>query len=200
MNIPVSSIILSGGRATRMHGVDKGWVLLQDKPLVQHVIDRLTPQVSEIIINANREIDQYQSLGYPVLQDERIASQMYAGPLAGMRLGLQHAQYDYLLTAPCDTPLLPMDLVQRLMAGLLHNNADIAVASSEGDAHPVICLCQQHALPSLDRYLANGGRKVSTWQKTLTYVEVDFSDYSSAFVNLNTMEALAALEMKLCHA
>ncbi|HSI37654.1 MAG TPA: molybdenum cofactor guanylyltransferase MobA [Methylotenera sp.] len=189
----ISSIILSGGRATRMGGVDKGLITFQQKPLVQHVIERLTSQVDEIIINANREIKQYQSLGYPVLQDE---TPDFIGPLAGFNLGLQHTKHEYLLTVPCDSPLLPLDLTQRLYSDLLNHNADIAVATSDGDAHPVFCLCKKSVLPSLTSYLQQGGRKVSAWQKSLNYIEVDFSDSSDAFHNLNTFEDLAALNLK----
>lgn len=193
----ISCIILSGGRATRMGGIDKGLVSLQQKPLVQHVIARLTPQADEILINANREIAQYQTFTYPVLQD---AQSNFIGPLAGFSLGLQHAKHDYLLTVPCDSPLLPHDLVQRLLKALITLNADIAVASSEGNAHPVFCLCKKNVLPSLTAYLKNGERRVSSWQKSLAYTEVDFSDCSEAFTNLNTFEDLAALELKLRHA
>jgi molybdopterin-guanine dinucleotide biosynthesis protein A len=199
----VSAIILSGGRATRMGGVDKGLVLLQQKPLIQHVIERLKPQVNEIFINANREIVQYQAFGYAVLQDEndKFIGE-YIGPLAGFSLGLQHAKHDYLLTVPCDSPLLPPDLAQRLMVGLLEHQADIAVASSEENTHPVFCLCKKIVLPSLRDYLQQGGRKVSAWQKNQKYVEVDFSDCiskdgSDAFTNLNTFEDLAALELNV---
>jgi molybdenum cofactor guanylyltransferase len=190
----ISSVILSGGRATRMNGADKGLMLLQQKPLIAHVIVRLKPQVDEIFINANREIAQYEAFGLPVLQDE---NEGFLGPLAGFSLGLQHAKHDYVLTVPCDSPLLPLDLAQRLMAALLEHRADIAVASSAGDTHPVFCLMKKSVLPSLIAYLEAGERKVSTWQKSQKYIEVDFSDCSDAFVNLNTFEDLAALETKL---
>ncbi len=193
----ISSIILSGGRATRMRGVDKGLVILQQKLLIQHVIEHLTPQIDEILINANREIAQYQTFGLPVFQDVHAD---FIGPLAGFSLGLQHAKHDYLLTVPCDSPLLPHDLAQRLLEALITQNADIAVASSEGNTHPVFCLCKKNVLPSLTAYLANGERRVSSWQKSLAYTEVDFSDCSDAFINLNTFEDLAALELKLRHA
>lgn len=192
----ISSIILSGGLATRMGGVDKGLVKLNNKPLVQHVIERLTNQTDEILINANREILQYQRFGYPVLQDETTD---FIGPLAGCSLGLQHAQYDYLLTVPCDSPLIPADLAERLLSALVNNNAEIAVASSEGDAHPVFSLCKKQVLPSLSSYIAQGGRKVSAWQKQQAYVEVDFSDQADAFTNLNTLQEVDALALKLRH-
>lgn len=197
----ISAIILSGGRATRMNHVDKGLVILKhkkslshEKPLIQHVIDRLVPQVEEILINANREIKHYQSFGYAVLPDE---VDSFLGPLAGFRLGLQQAKHDYLLSVPCDSPLLPQDLARRLMLALLEHKADIAVASSDGKAHPVFCLCKKNVLPSLTAYLQQGERRVSTWQKSQNYIEVDFSDRNDAFINLNTLEDLAALELKL---
>lgn len=190
----ISAIILSGGRATRMNGVDKGLVLLRQKPLIAHVIARLTPQVSEILINANREIAQYKTFCLPVLQDEQAD---FIGPLAGFSLGLKYCKHDYLLTVPCDSPLLPRDLAQRLMTSLLEHNAEIAVASSDGNTHPVFCLCKKSVLASLTDYIAQGERRVSAWQKSLNYIEVDFSDCSEAFVNLNTLEDLTALEAKL---
>jgi molybdenum cofactor guanylyltransferase len=192
--MPISAIILSGGRATRMNGADKGLVLLQQKPLIKHVIERLTPQADEILINANRELTQYQALGYPLLQDE---VEDFLGPLAGFSLGLQHAKHDYVLTVPCDSPLLPVDLAQRLMAELVEHKAEIAVATSEGSTHPVFCLCKKTVLPSLTAYLQQGERRVSAWQKSQQYIEVDFSDCNEAFTNLNTFEDLAALELKL---
>jgi molybdenum cofactor guanylyltransferase len=192
--MPISAIILSGGRATRMNGADKGLVLLQQKPLIKHVIERLTPQADEILINANRELTQYQALGYPLLQDE---VEDFLGPLAGFSLGLQHAKHDYVLTVPCDSPLLPVDLAQRLMAELVEHKAEIAVATSEGSTHPVFCLCKKTVLPSLTAYLQQDERRVSAWQKSQQYIEVDFSDCNEAFTNLNTFEDLAALELEL---
>lgn len=190
----IAGLIIAGGHATRMGGIDKGLALLQQKPLIEHVISRLASQVDEIFINANREITQYQGLGYRVLQDE---TSDFIGPLAGFNLGLKHAKYDYLLTVPCDSPLLPLDLTQRLLSNLIKHDADIAVATSDGDAHPVFCLCKKSVLPSLTNYLQQGGRKVSAWQKSLNYIEVDFTDNAEAFINLNTLEDLAALELQL---
>jgi molybdopterin-guanine dinucleotide biosynthesis protein A len=194
----ISAIILSGGRATRMNGADKGLVLLQNKPLVQHVIERLSPQVNEILINANREITTYQAFGYTVLQDE---TDDFLGPLAGFLLGLKHAKHDYVLTVPCDSPLLPRYLAERLYNSMAESQADIAVATSDGDTHPVFCLMKKNVLPSLQAFLENGERKVSAWQKSQQYIEVDFSDSAledgtSAFTNLNTFEELNRLELK----
>ena len=162
----ISGIILAGGRASRMNGVDKGLVLLQSKPLITHVIERLAPQVDEIFINANREILQYQAFGYPVLKDigqQDVTDEFlgtYIGPLAGFCLGLQHAKHEHVLTVPCDSPLLPLNLVERLLSGMDESPADIAVASSDGNAHPVFCLMKKNVLPSLIAFLEAGGRKV----------------------------------------
>lgn len=177
-----------------MGGLDKGLVLFQQKPLIAHVIARLTPQVDEIIINANRELETYQALGYQVLQDETTD---FAGPLAGMQLGLKYANKDYVLTVPCDSPLLPLDLVSRLQAALIEHHADIAIVSSDGNTHPVFCLCKKSVLPTLNNYLNYGGRKVSAWQQSLNHVYVDFSDCAEAFTNLNTQQDLTDFEAKL---
>ena len=190
----VSSIILAGGRATRMGGVDKGLVVLQQEALTAHVIARLKSQVDEIFISANREIETYKTFGYPVLQD---ANADFIGPLAGFFLGLQNAQYDYVLTVPCDSPSLPLDLAERLLSGMSASGADIAVASSDENSHPVFCLMKKSVLPSLLAYIERGERKVSAWQKSQQLVEVDFSDCSEAFTNLNTFDDLAAVELKL---
>jgi len=194
----ISSIILSGGRATRMNGANKGLVLFQNKPLIQHVIAHLTPQVDEILINANRKIVAFQALGYPVLPDE---TDDFLGPLAGFLLGLKHAKHEYVLTVPCDSPLLPLDLSERLYKAMAESHADIAVATSDGDTHPVFCIMKKSVLPSLQAFLENGERKVSAWQKSQKYIEVDFSDCAlqdgiSAFTNLNTFEELNRLELK----
>ncbi len=190
----ISAIILAGGKATRMGGQNKGLVKFQQQPLITHVIKRLKPQVDEIIINANRELESYQALGYPVLQD---AIPDFAGPLAGMQLGLKHARNDYVLTVPCDSPLLPEDLANRLQSALNKYDADIAITSCDGKLHPVFCLCKKSVLPSLNEYLSHGGRKVSEWQQSLHHIYVDFSDCADAFTNLNTQQDLNVFEEKL---
>lgn len=187
----ISGIIIAGGLATRMGGIDKGLVLFQQMPLVQHVINRLTSQVDEIIINANREVRQYATLGYSVIEDELTG---FIGPLAGFQLGLTHAKHDCVLTVPCDSPLLPLDLAERLRKNLLLQNADVAVAATDGIAHPIFSLCKKNVLPSLNSFIAQGGKKVSAWQKSQSYIEVDFSDSAAGFINLNTLDDLNALE------
>jgi molybdenum cofactor guanylyltransferase len=192
VNLGISCIILSGGQAKRMDGIDKGLARLDDKPLIGHVIDRIAPQVDELMINANRELAQYQTFNLPILKDE---NNHFIGPLAGFSLGLAHAKYDYVLIVPCDSPKLPLKLASQLQQALTQNNADIAVASSGGHAHPVICLMRKSVSQSLARFIALGERKVSQWQKSLNYIEVAFSN-DNEFVNVNTLVALTALKSK----
>jgi molybdenum cofactor guanylyltransferase len=189
-----SAIILSGGRSTRMNGEDKGLILFQSKPLIQHVISRLIPQTDEILISANREIQVYETFGYPVLQD---TNNCFLGPLAGFLLGLTHAKQDYVLTVPCDSPLLPLNLAQKLFDGMTETNSDIAIANSDGITHPVFCLMKKNLLPSLQIFMSKGERKVGAWQKSQRYCEVEFSNCGNAFVNLNSINELRELELTL---
>lgn len=187
----ISAVIMSGGRATRMGGIDKGLVNLHGKPLVQHVIERIQPQVDEIFINANRELPTYRSFGMPVFTDEQAD---FIGPLAGFYIGLSQAKHPYLLTVPCDSPQLPLNVVNRLYHALSALNVDIAVAASDGHAHPVISLSRTSTLPSLIAAIQAGERKVSAWQKSLQYAEVNFDDCADAFINLNTLQDVAHLD------
>jgi molybdopterin-guanine dinucleotide biosynthesis protein A len=190
----VTGIVLAGGLGRRMGGVDKGLVDFLGKPLIAHVVERLSPQVDEILINANRELDRYAALGYPVIEDD-IAG--FAGPLAGLHKGLRSAKHPFVLTVPCDSPLLPLNLVERLMQGLIQNDADLAVAKTGAQAHPVFCLCRKTLLKNLETYLLDGGRKIDTWYSALKVVEVPFDDDPLAFANVNTAEELRSLEKTL---
>lgn len=196
VNMSVTAIILAGGRASRMGGLDKGLIALNNRPLISYVIACLKPQIDAIIINANRELDTYKTFGYPVFVDE-VAD--FAGPLAGIQLGLQHAESEYLLTAPCDCPLLPANLCKKLQTALEENSADIAIATSHEKDHPVVCLCKTTLLDNLNNFLHQGGRKVSAWQKSHKHVYVDFSDVPAAFTNINTPEDLKLFESTVNH-
>jgi molybdopterin-guanine dinucleotide biosynthesis protein A len=187
----ITGIVLAGGLGRRMGGIDKGLVDFLGKPLIAHIIERLSPQVDEILINANRELDRYAALGYPVIQDD-IAG--FAGPLAGLHKGMSVARHPFVLTVPCDSPLLPLDLVDRLMQGLIKNDADLAVAKTGAQAHPVFCLCRKTLLKNLEAYLQSGGRKIDTWYGALKVAEVSFDDDLQAFANVNTAEELLSLE------
>ncbi|MHB1247276.1 MAG: molybdenum cofactor guanylyltransferase MobA [Sulfuriferula sp.] len=184
---PVSAIILAGGAGRRMGGQDKGWVKLHGLPLVAHVLAHIQPQVDEILISANRNLEDYRALGYVVVKD---AFDGFQGPLAGVLAGLNTARHDWVLTVPCDTPQLPADLVQRLVAPLLAGQAEIAIASAGGRTHPVIMMCARHLKDDLDQYLAEGGRAVHAWQSRHMTATIEFAD-AAAFVNLNQPEDLS---------
>jgi len=187
----VSGLILAGGQGRRMGGVDKGLQRLRGKPMAQWVMERLHPQVDEILVNANQNVTAYAALGCPVVSD---AVTGFAGPLAGLQAGLAHARHEFVVTAPCDSPFLPHDLVSRLRAALEGATADLAVAKTGTQPHPVFCLCRRGLLPHLTAYLAAGGRKIDAWYATLRVAEVAFDDEAAAFANINTPEELAALE------
>ncbi|MFA6178634.1 MAG: molybdenum cofactor guanylyltransferase MobA [Candidatus Methylopumilus sp.] len=187
----ITGVILAGGQSRRMEGKDKGLVNFLGQPMVTHVITRLKPQVSEIFINANRETERYAEFGYPVIADD-IGG--FAGPLAGLHKAMKVANTPYILTVPCDSPLLPSDLTTRLMNGLIERDADIAVAKTGSQTHPVFCLCRKSLLGNLEQYLLSGERKVDRWQKSLEIIEIAFNDNPQAFSNINTADELAMLE------
>ncbi|APA67207.1 molybdopterin molybdotransferase MoeA [Janthinobacterium sp. 1_2014MBL_MicDiv] len=196
----ITGLILAGGRGTRMGQADKGMLPLHGQPLVRHVLQRLAPQVGQLAISANEHAGAYARFGLPVWSDV-LPGQL--GPLAGLHSGMQHAATPYLLTVPCDSPLLPTDLAARLAAGLVAHDADLAIAVTEeidpatGQTvrrpHPVFCLVKTSALPQLDAYLATGERRMRTWHGPLKLAEVLFED-GRAFGNINTPEDLAALQ------
>ena len=187
----ITGIILAGGKSRRMGGVDKGLIDFLGKPMVAHVLQRLTPQVDEIFINDSREPERYAVFGQPVVQDD-IAD--FAGPLAGLHKGMRVATHPYVRMVPCDSPLLPMNLVPRLMRGLVERDADLAVAKTGAQAHPVFCLCRKSLLPDLEQFLDGGGRKIDAWYSRLNVAEIPFNDNPQAFANINTPDELLGLE------
>lgn len=186
----ITGVVLAGGQGRRMGTVDKGLQLLRGKPMVQWVVERFAPQVDELLINANQNIEQYQILNYRVIPD---AIGGFAGPLAGLHRGLSEAAHPLVVTAPCDSPFLPLDLVAQLKAALDANNADLAVAKTGDQPHPVFSLCRKSVLPSLTAFLESGGRKIDWWYSQLKVVEVPFAD-EAAFSNINTRDELAGYE------
>ena len=181
----VSGIILAGGQGRRMGTVDKGLQVLAGRTMIEHVIERLGPQVDEIIINANQNLDKYGKFGYPVAPD---VTGGFAGPLAGLQAGLKAANHPLVVTAPCDSPFLPHDLVSRL-AGAIGSH-QLAVAKTGDQPHPVFALVRRDVLDHLTAYLSGGGRKIDAWYATLQVVEVSFDDEEDAFRNINTREEL----------
>ncbi len=187
----ITGVVLAGGLGRRMGGVDKGLRTLRGRPLTAWVVERLAPQVDELLINANQNASDYARLGYRVIAD---AIGGYAGPLAGLHAGLAAASHPLIVTAPCDSPFLPSDLVARLHDALTTHAAQLTVAKTGDQAHPVFCLCRRDVLPHLEAFLSAGGRKIDAWYSTLKVVEVAFDDNAAAFSNINSPEELAAFE------
>ena len=191
MNTGITGVILAGGQGRRMGGVDKGLRELRGKAMVAWVLERFAPQVDEMLINANQNLDVYARFGHRVIPDE-IGG--FAGPLAGLQRGLSEATHPLVATAPCDTPFLPADLVTRLHAALQTQQAQLAVARTGDQPHPVFCVCRRDVLPHLTQFLSNGGRKIDAWYATLKVVEVAFDDQAEAFANINTQDELRGFE------
>ncbi|MEO6322809.1 MAG: molybdenum cofactor guanylyltransferase MobA [Polaromonas sp.] len=197
----ITGVILAGGRGSRMGGVDKGLQNFNGVPLALHTLMRLSPQVGEIMINANRNLAAYESFGVPVWPDNTSLGE-FAGPLAGFITGLERCETPYLLTVPCDTPLFPDDLVARMAEALVRENADFAVAAAREEdgqlrPQPVFCLMGINMLESLVRFTQGGGRKIDAWTAQHKTVIVPFDqpgDDTHAFFNTNTLAELHQLE------
>ena len=176
-----------------MGGVDKGLQLIHGQPMVQQVLDRLQPQVGKVLINANRHLDDYKGFGVPICSDSISG---YAGPLAGIHAALLQTNTAYLVSVPCDSPLLPNDLVSRLSVAVSEHQADAAVVvtgnAEQQQRHPVFLMLKSDVRTSLEHYLNNGGRKVDDWLASLKCVDVPFED-ETAFTNVNTPEDIQAL-------
>lgn len=197
----ITGIVLAGGRGSRMGGADKGLQNFNGVPLALHTLLRLSPQVGEMLVNANRNLSAYESFGAPVWPD---ALPDFAGPLAGFLMGLEQAETAWIVTVPCDTPLFPADLVQRLAEAAEREGAEIAMASGpEADGQlrtqPVFCLLRRELLESLVRFTHGGGRKIDAWTAQHHTVVVPFDrpgDDPRAFFNANTLAELRDLERR----
>ncbi len=186
----ITAVILAGGKGSRLGGQDKGLVSYKNKPLIQHVLDRIKPQVGQIIINANRNQDDYAKFDHPVISDELSDFQ---GPLAGFLTGMRTSKTDYILTLPCDGPDLPDDLVSRLVNELENNqgNNNLVVAHDGERLQPVHALIPTSLIESLEGFLANGDRKIDLWYAQHPMATADFSDKPEVFFNINTEEQRA---------
>ena len=179
----ITAVILAGGRGRRMGGKDKGLVEINNLPLIEHVLSAMTPQVGQLVINANRNIEEYQRYGFPVVSD---TMEDYQGPLAGFASTMAAAETDYIVTIPCDSPLLPADLVQRLVHALQNEDAELAVAHDGERLQPVFALIRVSLLPSLLEFLRRGDRKIDLWYAQHKIAKADFSDIPETFLNINT--------------
>ena len=193
----VTGILLAGGRARRMGGQDKGLVELAGRPLAAHALARLRPQVAELLINANRNRARYEALGARVVPDSLAG---YLGPLAGLLAGMEAASCPLVVTAPCDSPFVPHDLVDRLAQPLAETRADIAVAHDGERQQPVFLLARASLAADLRRWLERGGRKIDAWFVDHRLVDVPFDDVPDAFININTAAERHAVEERLLNA
>lgn len=191
MSEKITGVILAGGLGRRMGGIDKGLQELRGLPMVHWVIERLRPQVDELLINANQNGERYGTFGHRVIADQIPG---FAGPLAGLHAALSAATHPLVATAPCDSPFLPDDLISRLFLALTAAKADLAVARTFDQPHPVFCLCKREVLPHLTAFLESGGRRIDRWYSTLNVVEVGFDDEAEAFENINTREELTRFD------
>lgn len=188
-------MILAGGRSRRMGGGDKGLLPLNGKPILAHVIARIAPQVSGLAINGNGDGARFRPFGLPVVAD---TIQDFAGPLAGILAALTwakkyHPHASHVLTAPCDTPFLPRDLVRKLSSGLAQTGADIAVARDSETAHPVVGLWPIRMAESLAEAVAKDGlRSVHHWLRQCHSCETVFA--AGHFHNINTPGELTAAQ------
>lgn len=190
----IAGLILAGGEGTRMNRQDKGLVVLRGEPMVAHVARRLAPQVSRLIISANRHEDRYAAYGEVVLDGEADLG-AWQGPLLGIAAGLAAARQDaWLVVVPCDTPFLPLDLAARLVGAAESAAAPMAYAAAGGQRHSACMALRTSLLPDLLEYLRAGDRKVGLWQARAGAVEARFDDAPDAFMNVNTPEELAAAE------
>ncbi|RSZ57577.1 molybdenum cofactor guanylyltransferase MobA [Massilia atriviolacea] len=195
----ITGLVLAGGRGTRMGHVDKGLQPFRGAAMVQHVMQRLAPQVGALAINANRNLDLYAGFGVPVWPDRLTG---FEGPLAGLATGMARCATPLLATAPCDSPFLPPDLVARLHQALSSEGADLALAETEEPGpggtlrvqpQPVFALVRTAALPQLEAYLAGGGRRMDGWYAGITVARVRFG-HADDFRNINTLDELRQCE------
>ena len=190
----VTGVILAGGKATRMGGVDKGLVPIKGRPMIAWVIDALRPQVADVLINANRSRDSYSEFGCPVVDD---GDKDFRGPLAGMASGMRAARTPYIAVVPCDSPLIGEELVRRLYAAAQSSGSPIAAVHDGERLQPVFALLSCELLDDLAGYLDEGERKIDRWFARHGYERVDFSDVAESFANINAPGDKRAVEETL---
>jgi len=191
----IAAIVLAGGRGKRMAGRDKGLVDLCGVPLVKWVVDAITPQVDQIVISANRNLEQYEALGYTVVADE-LAD--YQGPLAGIQAALRKISLPFVLVVPADTPELPANLCEKLKNSLIKADADIAVVEVAGRIQPVTMMFRLEMKNDIGNWLDSGSRKVLGWIESRSYVPVCFSEDELPDLNINDANGLAEASARLC--
>ncbi len=187
----ITGVILAGGRGRRMGGQDKGLIRFRGSPLASYALEALDSVAAHILINANRNREAYARFGYPVVSDR---TDSFDGPLAGLLSAMRAAETPYVLTVPCDSPLVTGQLLERLCRTMQETGAELCAAHDGERLHPVFLLAERCLADSLDRYLAKGQRKIDLWFEQHRLALADFSDHPELFANINTPEELAALE------
>lgn len=187
----IGAVVLAGGRATRLGGVDKGLVQLAGRPLLAHVLARLVGTVAGVAVSANRNLDVYAGFGHVVARD---ASDDYPGPLAGLLAAAPLLDTPWLLCVPCDTPFLPADLAPRLYAAAQAAGSPLARAADAARAQFAVMLLRRELLDDLAAWLAGGGRRVQDWQVRHAPAEVRFEQPEWAFLNINDAADLRRAE------
>ena len=187
----ITGVILAGGRARRMEGQDKGLILFNGKPLIEHVIEVFNPQVSKLIINANRNHDKYSQYGFEIIPDEY---PNYCGPLAGMASALNKIKTPYLVTVPCDSPFISDNLVSYLSIAIFNKNTEISVAHNGKRLQPVFCMLKKTLISSMNVYLTKGERKIDKWFSQHPIAIADLSHSSKSFENFNSQEEIIISE------
>ncbi|MBT8113023.1 MAG: molybdenum cofactor guanylyltransferase MobA [Gammaproteobacteria bacterium] len=194
-NENVTGMILAGGKARRMGGIDKGLIKINGQAMIQYVLDVLKPQVKQILINANRNVSEYKKFGYPVISDQL---EDFQGPLAGIAASMEVAKTKYICTCPCDGPLIARDLISRLFSEVSKtNDIKIAVAHDGKRLQPVYALIDCELLTNLIDYLKSGERKIDRWYTQHNFKAVDFSDRQDCFININTPEDQQTISQQL---
>jgi len=189
----VTGVVLAGGLARRMNKQDKGLVDFNDQPMISYAVQAMAPVVDELLINANRNIEQYQAFSYPVISD---ATSDFDGPLAGIYAALNACQNEILLVMPCDSPFITAEGLTTLLNERASSDADIAVAFDGERLHPVFLALKTSLKDRLQNYLAQGERKIDRWIEQHNWVKVDFSASPEFFENINTLEQLQQLSDK----
>jgi len=187
----ITGVILAGGKARRMGGADKGLVQFRGKPLIEHVIQAFEPQVGNLLINANRNHEIYKNYGFDIVSDE---SEDYCGPLAGILSALNKIDTPYLATAPCDTPFISRNIVEKLSLSILSEKTEISVAHNGDRLQPVFCVMKKDLITSINNYLREGGRKIDQWFKQHSVTIVDLSNEIKCFENFNSKEEILMSE------
>ncbi len=179
----VGAVILAGGLARRMGGQDKGLIKVAGKPMVQYAVDIQQPLVDALVINANRNIVDYEQFGVPVIQDTLADHQ---GPLAGLSAALDALPCDYMVMCPCDSPFMQSGLTVSLIESCVSSDSDIAVAHDGERLQPVFCVVHRRVQQSLNDFLASGERKIDRWFSHHSMKKVDAATFADSFVNINT--------------